>query len=289
MLLIACNPYFIGLSVFVFTDMLALLAMIAVWQGVETKRPWLAAIGLTTATLTRQYSAFLAAAVMLSAWLASQDSVRYRVRLAVWAMAAMIPLAGLVLLWGGSLSPVNSLRDRYLTEGVRFDPHALSLYLAVPGIYLLPVAVLTIRRASVRAWLIGALAAIWVLAIPVQAAPAQLQDGIGTVGFAHRAWLAVGGQTFASVGFATAALVSLAAVTTWLEAAEFERVRKVDHLFPWVALVCFWVIMPFSFQPWEKYALPELLLCAVLFARFDNSRIDANSVAPVRVACGYIL
>jgi hypothetical protein len=284
MVLIACNPYFVGLSVFVFTDMLALLAMIAVWHGVQTKRTWVAAIGLTTATLTRQYSAFLTAALIICSWLASEDSVRYRVRLTVAAMVAMIPLAALVVLWGGSLSPVNSLRNRYLTEGVRFDPHALSLYLAAPGIYLFPIVAFTLRHASVRAWLIGALGAIWVLAIPVQAAHAQLQDGIGTVGFTHRALLAVGGQTLARVGFATGALISLAALTTWLEAAEFEGTRKVDYLFPWVGVACFLVVMPFSFQPWEKYALSELLLCAVLFARFDNTRRDSSRRAPVKPA-----
>jgi hypothetical protein len=242
-------------------------------------------MGLTVATLTRQYSAFLAPAVIVSAWLGSQESVRYRVRLAVDAIVAMIPLAALVVLWGGSLTPVNSLRDRYLTEGLRFDPHALSLYLAMPGIYLFPIAVFTARRASVRAWLIGALSAMWVLAIPVRAARAQLLDGIVTVGFAHRGLVAIGGEMLASIGFAVAALVSVTAVTTWLEAAAWQRVRTVDQLFPWVALVCFCAVMPFSFQPWEKYALPELVFCAALFARFDPRR-GPNETAPVRAAPG---
>ena len=64
--IVAINPYFVGLSVFVFTDMLALLGMVVLWSGVQNGRAFATGGGLAVATLTRQYSAFLAAAIVIS-------------------------------------------------------------------------------------------------------------------------------------------------------------------------------------------------------------------------------
>ena len=36
-------------------------------------------------------------------------------------------------------TPINTLRGDYLSGGLRFDPHAVSLYLAWPGLALLPL------------------------------------------------------------------------------------------------------------------------------------------------------
>jgi hypothetical protein len=272
LLVIAINPYFVGTSIFVYTDMLALLGMVLAWLGVETKRWWLAGIGISVATLTRQYSAFLAAASVISAVLASGESRRDRVTLVAVAVLAMMPLVGLVVLWGGALSPVNHLREMYLSEGLRFDPHALSLYLAAPAIYLAPLTVSTLRSAGRREWLSAAIPVLWLAAFPVQASSAQLRDGIATVGFAHRAFLLVGEAWLAHAAFLTAAAVSVVAIATWLNAARVKERRELGPLFPWVALVCFLLLMPFSFQPWEKYALPELMIGAFLFGTFHDQR-----------------
>ena len=64
------------------------------------------------------------------------------------AVAGLIPLGLLVILWDWHLAPAHNVRDMYLSEGVRFDPHALSLYLAAPGAYLLPLVVSVARKAS---------------------------------------------------------------------------------------------------------------------------------------------
>jgi hypothetical protein len=272
----ALNPYFVGLSAFVFTDMLALLGMVMVWSGVQSGRPLVSAVGLAGATLTRQYSAFLAAAIVIMAVLANGNTPRQRMRWVAVAVVGMIPLGALVMLWGWSLSPVTYLRERYLADGLRFDPHAASLYLAAPGVYLFPLALVTLRQAQWTSWVAGLVVAMWVVLVPVQASPAQLGDGISTVGFAHRAFVAVLGDS-SHLGFVVAAIVGSASVTTWF-VAEWARwsghARTTNALFPWLALLSFGAMMPFSFQPWEKYALPQLVLCAGLFARYHCSPPD---------------
>jgi len=276
----ALNPYFVGLSAFVFTDMLALVGMVVAWRGVQRGSAFVSAVGVAWATLTRQYSAFLAAAMVITAVLANGNTHRQRSRLAVAAVVGMIPLGALVILWDFSLSPVTPLRERYLTDGLRWDPHSLSLYLAVPGIYLLPLALVTLRHAHWASWLTGLVVAMWVVVFPVQASAAQLGDGISTVGFAHRALVSSLGDRSAHLASVAATAVSAASISTWL-AADWTRwsrhSRTTDGLFPWIALVCFFALMPFSFQPWEKYALPELVICAGLFARYNGRQSDDRS------------
>jgi hypothetical protein len=269
-IVVAINPYFVGVSVFVFTDMLALLGMVVVWSGVQNGRAFATVTGLAVATLTRQYSAFLAAAIVIYVTLANGEPMRTRARLFLAALTGMIPLGVLIVFWGWSLSPDTYLRDRYLSDGVRFDPHALSLYMAAPGVYLLPLATITLRRAAWTAWLTGTVVAMWVVVFPVRASAAQLGDGIATVGFAHRAFVAAGGDALAYVAFVVATVVGVASMATWFtaERAQWWDRRNAIRLFPWVALLCFLALLPFSFQPWEKYALPELVICAGLFARY---------------------
>jgi hypothetical protein len=272
--LVAFGPYFVGTSVFVFTDMLALCGMVVTWNGLQSHRSSVVAAGLAVATLTRQYLVFVTAALAAAAMLARGESIRFRARLIVAAAAGTMPLAALMWLWGGTLSPVNPLREMYLSEGLRFDPHAFSLYLATPAVYLAPLVVVTLPRARWREWVVGALAALWAVAFPVQASAAQLQDGVTTVGFAHRALVYVGGPWLASAGFAFAALLSSAAIAVWWNATRPHEARTAGAWFPWLALGCFLLLMPFSFQPWEKYALPQLMICGFLFAA---SRLPARS------------
>jgi len=148
--LVTCvfNPYFFGLSLFVFTDMLATFFCVLWLEGHRRQSATIVALSIAGGVLTRQYLAFLAVATALycSAFVASRREALRLVMASVCGVAALLPL---VYLWGGSLSPSNSLRDVYTTEGIRFDPHALSLYLAVPGAYLLPLCAGYMNRFSV--------------------------------------------------------------------------------------------------------------------------------------------
>lgn len=43
-------------------------------------------------------------------------------------------------------------------------------------------------------------------------------------------------------------------------------------IFPWSGILCFLLVMPFSYMPWEKYALPLLLFMVLALCR-DSSAI----------------
>lgn len=256
------NPYFIGLSVFVFTDMLALLGLAMVALGVSRRKAWLSGSGLAVAVGARQYLAFLAVAMVLTALLSRDDRRRFR-NLIMPAVIGITPLALLILLWGGHLAPASDVRDTYLSEGVRFDPHALSLYLSSLSIYAFPLVLVVALRSSREVFVAATAVMAFVLAFPVQPSIAQTRDGLHTVGFIHRAIDAVANDRMEQVVFAMLAFVNGAAILSVLSAFRADwRARRIapTALFMLLGVVAFLLVMPFSFMPWEKYALPLCMM-----------------------------
>ena len=263
LVLFAANPYFVGLSVFVFTDMIALFGMALVLHASSAGRPGRAALGLAVATLARQDLAFLAAAVVLAALCSRDERDRGRVAWFATAVAGMLPLAALVWLWAG-LSPANNLRPLYLADGLRFDPHALSLYLALPGIYLAPlvVAVLVSVPFRLRHLGIACAAAGFVLLFPIAPSLPQVREGIHTVGFVHRASVALLPAGAVQWPFAIGAFTGWAAIGAVVLRGRHHfgsSALSIAGCLPLASAVAFLVVMPFSYMPWEKYGLPLLM------------------------------
>jgi hypothetical protein len=265
------NPYVIGTSVFVFTDMLALLMLVIVMAGMTNIRPWLVAVGVGGGLLTRQYNAFVALGAVITAAGAWRHGAR-RFPLAVlgWTAIAIVPFAWLAWLWRG-LAPVNDLRADLLSAGLRFNPRWLSLYLAAPGVYLAPLVVWSMwrRRPRRNALAVGFAGAMFTLVFPIQPAAVQVAQCCADTGYAHRALLKVPLSFFASTAFAIAAFawLSVMAETLFQSMARWRsRAAPIGEVFPWLALASFLLVMPWSYMPWEKYALPELVCAAVILA-----------------------
>ncbi|MCC7126771.1 MAG: hypothetical protein IT178_18110 [Acidobacteria bacterium] len=268
LLVVLLNPYFVGLSVFVFTDMPALLGMSLLGLGVVTGRPLVVCAGLIVATLARQYLVFLAPA-LVTAEIAGRWS-RGRVSigpLSIAAVVGLLPLGVMVLLWGGHLAPDNAWRPVYLSEGLRFDLHALTLYLALPAIYLAPLLAVQARRPPARVVAVSTLLAALAMMFPVQPSVAQTREGSHTVGFADRFLSATMPASVVDVFFAVMVLAGGVVIGTRLVRdlrtwrAEPSSLTAAA-VFPWLAALSFLLVMPFSYMPWEKYGLPLLMLIA---------------------------
>ena len=266
---IVLNPYFVGLSVLVFTDMLALLGLALTALGIQVTRPSMVAVGIAIGTCSRQYLAFLVPAVILAERLMQpRDFSTWRFTFA--ALLGLVPLSLLILLWDGHLTPANGIRETYLSEGFRYDPHALSLYLAAPGAYLLLLVAPVAWKAGPRLWALALLSATIVWLAPVQASIAQTREGVFAVGFVHRAAVALLPPFFVNVLFMV--LAALAIVALLKAGMGTIRQRAVaglslSDLFFWMATLSFLLVMPFSYLPWEKYALPLFMVMSPLIAR----------------------
>jgi hypothetical protein len=272
--LFVLNPYTVGLSVFVFTDMAALLGLAIAVHGVTAQRPMQTSAGIALATLSRQYLAFLAPALILTALSDRSMGTGDRIRWVVATGIGMAPLALLVWLWNGQLAPANAIREVYLSEGLRFDPHALSLYLAAPGAYLLPLlAIVAYHRTSLKATVGAMFAASWCFAIPVQPSLAQTREGVSTVGFVHRALTTALPPAAVDIAWYLLSVLWLAGIFGALTRRELRQDTRQATVvrFLWFSLAAFLVVMPFSYMPWEKYALPMLMIAILILAGHSQS------------------
>jgi hypothetical protein len=261
------NPYFAGLGVFVFTDMLSLLATVVVIDSVRTGRAWLAGIGVAAGVLTRQYDVFVAIAVAAYGLIA-------RRRAFTWASAmGVVPVLALMWLWQG-LAPDSVYRAELLSDSLSFHPQWLSLYLAAPGIYAAPLVVwqLVRRPPPMRTVLAAIGAAGWIPIFPVRPAAIQVAQCCPDTGYVHRALLAAGVPFLAPLTFFLSAAAWVATIPS--------TARAVRDPFAWLALAAFLAVMPFSYMPWEKYALPQLLFVVLLLSRSLSSSFSSAPGTP---------
>ncbi|MSO50478.1 MAG: hypothetical protein EXQ49_11380 [Acidobacteria bacterium] len=118
----------------------------------------------------------------------------------------------------------------------------------------------------------------------VQASIAQTREGAMTVGFLHRAlsvYLPAWGTTaffavMAMLGTAALLYCGQRTLSNWRTGA-----RPMTTVFLWARVGSFLVVMPFSYMPWEKYALPlpllMLMLSSLIFARNAGAAEDSTA------------
>ena len=277
------HPYTIGLSVFVFNDMLAVLLAVGLAIGIATTRPLLVVLASAAGLLTRQYFAFLTAAAALYYMLRWGRKRRPGdVAALAGLLVSGLPLAGLFLLWGG-LGPASATRAHYLSGGLSFNPASVTLYVTQLFTFLCPLLLLTPRpwAGKTRGWwaVVGGLSVVYWLA-PIHPSPTQTAAGIFTVGLLHRLVRATVGRIGAAaedVFFWLAFGLGLAVLLTMTQDIVSRRngAWPDTRTFLALAVLCYLVVMPFSYMRWEKYFMPLLPLTAVLLLALREDRLGA--------------
>jgi hypothetical protein len=266
------HPYTIGLSVFVFNDMPAILCAVLLAIGIAAGQPALVVLASAAGLMTRQYFAFLTAAAGVHYAIRWARGRRWGDLATLGALgASCLPLAGMFLLWGG-LAPAGARRPVYLSDGLAFNPASLTLYVTQLFTYLCPLLLWRPRSwtpGSWRGWAwIGGLSLAYWLA-PVRPAPPQVRAGIDTIGLLHRAIRATVGRLggaaedavfWVAFGLGLAVLVRVARDV----AARRNGAWPDARTFLGLAVLSFLAVMPFSYMHWEKYFMPLLPLAAVL-------------------------
>ena len=249
-LYLCLNPYIAAMSVMVYTDMFSLGLLCAALLGSARGSAVGMALPLAAALLSRQYLVFLVPALFLHHWHTRQRTMAWA------AVAAVLPLAALAVLWKG-LAPDSGMRGVYVTGSLRFQFTALVGYVAALFVYLAPPLLW-----RWRAW-VGWPAGVLLYALfPLRPSAPTLQHGFTTMGLLDRAlhflfpeqWTR---DIFYGMAFAAGVLV----LRRLIPAAAARREL------PALAVFSFLAVMPFSYLYWEKYLLPVLPLAAVAFVR----------------------
>jgi len=261
------NPYIIGISMFVFTDMLAILFLIICCLAVKNKSPALFVIASALGLLTRQYFAFLTVAAGLFYLFNYQQAKESRaIKMVFSAFLSFLPLLFLFVLWQGP-TPDNARKALYLKESLGFHPNSLTLYITQFSVYLLPV-ILFFRKdiykdkkmlltSFVISWL------YWVF--PVAPSTAAVEANIHTVGLFHKVVRFVLGAQYEHIFFFIFFFLGLPIVLGMILDC-YQRIKSPDVdflLFIDLAILTFLLMMPFSYLVWEKYFLPVVPLATI--------------------------
>ncbi|MDH5185709.1 MAG: hypothetical protein OEW70_01440 [candidate division WOR-3 bacterium] len=139
------NPYAIGLSVFVYTDMLPILFSIICCLVMIKPNPVIFAISLAGALLSRQYFVFFGSAACLYYLLKLfYQKESYALRMLVACIISFLPIFLLIFLWKG-LNPDNAMRKFYYAQGLSFQPNSIILYVLMFFVYFLPNYIISLK------------------------------------------------------------------------------------------------------------------------------------------------
>ena len=264
------NPYVIGSSLFVFTDISALFFLVlAVWAALRS-RPLAFLAAAAAALLTRQYLIFFVAVVggySAFRWLVHKE--RPALWMAISSVLSCLPLSALVVVWGG-LSPVTG-RQLWLhgTSGLAFYPFYLTNYLSTFPVYAFPFLIMAQRSIfrSINRWMIAIVLSAYYFFFPV--APSwvtQIETELHTIGYFHRlVKLISSSSTIEHIIFYLLFVIGINCLLFLIEDAwKRLRLRQMDsELLLDLAGISYFVVMAFSFHVWEKYLLPVLPLLSL--------------------------
>jgi 4-amino-4-deoxy-L-arabinose transferase-like glycosyltransferase len=258
------NPYMIGTSVFVFTDMMTMAFVAALVWAVFHERPLVFFFSAAGALFCRQYAVFLVLAA--GTYFLVRMIVRVGRSPAVMigaAVAAVIPLVSLCALWKG-IAPPSGLA--YWNPGGGFVYHwdYVSVYVAMSVVYCFPFVLLTWKKFYTdRRLLTYSLAGgLFYLAFPITPSKVTLeQTSHITVGLFHRAVKTLLPISAVEHAFFLVLFILGITVLACIVRDGWMRMKQGDAtfaLFLDISVVFFYLVMPFSYQNWEKYLLPLL-------------------------------
>ena len=281
----AINPYSAGISLFVFTDMLAILSLGLSLLSVIKRRPVLLGIGLSASLLSRQYLAFLIPPFFLFyalKLLYSKDIHDLKSLIAV--VLSCIPFGLLVLYWGGTC-PDNICKNNYVSYAFVFHPEFLTLYISQIFIYTFPFVLYHWKKYyfSTKIILISILTSAFYFLFPVKTSIPGMHANVLTVGYFHRFLKMFLNDGTTNLVFYFAFLLALPVFFTFLSDIVSDiRAKKFDIRFLSVCiLICFLIVMPFSYLVWEKYFLPVLPIVIFLILYDGGRKTNAEDLSRI--------
>jgi 4-amino-4-deoxy-L-arabinose transferase-like glycosyltransferase len=264
------NPYMIGTSVFVFTDMMTMAFVAALIWAVFRERPLIFFFSAAGALLCRQYTVFLVLAA------GTYFLIRMIVRggrspaaMIGAAVAAVIPLVSLFALWKG-IAPPSGLAYWNPGGGLAYHLDYVSVYVVMSVVYCFPFVLLAWKKLYTdgRLLIFSLAGGLFYLAFPIAPSKVTLeQTSHITVGLFHRTVKTLLPNSTVEHAFFLMLFIlgiPVLARTVWDGWMRVKRGDATFALFLDISVVFFYLIMPISYQNWEKYLLP---LLPILFMR----------------------
>jgi len=276
MALLLVNPYFAGLCLHVFTDMLALLLVVIAVTALRERRGLMLLVSVTLALLTRQYAIFMVAAAGVFLIVTLKGSGGRNRGLIAALLAGIIPLAVMMVLWRGPAPPAG-IERWIIDDGPVYRIRYIYIYTAFIALYSLPLVIFAWRRLlSIRSAAAGLALSSGALLFPLGASEVTLaQTDTKTVGLAHGLLTRVlGTGLMMDAVFWLLCLLGFMTLTALVDIDLGSKGRTGGFpMFLSLMVLAFLVIMPFSYQVWEKYlimVMPFFVLRLLMLVRKDD-------------------
>ena len=281
-LLIVINPYFFGAGVFVFTDMLTILFCLAAVISFLKDGVTLYIIFSTLAILCRQYAVIIPIAVIiffLISFIRKKPINRFYL---LGSLLTFLPLIFLFLFWGNIL-PESGIEKWIIPNSSFYNLDYIDTYVTFSIVYIFPFALVFLRKARIKYsnLTIAIIITIALSFFPVKPSMATLVlTDFETVGFVHQAiseffgYNSIGLKIILWIFLFIGCYINVEILKRlYIEIKEKRLDRKIILVLLWIL---FLLIMPFSYQVWEKYLtmiLPFFLLSIymILFPMNDKS------------------
>lgn len=259
-LLIVLNPYFIGTSVFVFTDMLTILFVVLSVIMFIKNRFFFYVLFSSLAILCRQYSVIIPLSIIIYSILISIKEKNFYVRFFIGSFISFIPLLILFIIWG-NIAPVIGIKKWVVQNDQLFNLSSINTYITFSIIYTLPLIIIFFYKWKdyrVTDLVISFVFTLILLFFPIKPSEAALQQtDVRTLGLAHKYFVFLLGSEslFLKLIFGTFLLIGCYLTTVLIRQLSiriFGTGLNRNMIFPIIWIV-FLLVMPFSYQVWEKY------------------------------------
>ncbi len=271
---VIANPYFFGTSVFVFTDMLTILLILAAVISLIKNRLYLFIILTAFAILCRQYAVVIPAAIIFYSFLNYKNDKANNRNYLIGSLITFLPLSVLFVIWK-NISPASGIEKWIVPNSSFYNIDYINTYITFSVIYILPLVIVFYKKIKFNyvTFLIAFVFTIIVSFFPIKTSMATLEfTDYKTVGIIHQTLVEfLGNESFWLKIILAFLLLAGCYINTEL-LKRFYTAIKTKSLDKEIIFTLLWVlfllIMPFSYQVWEKYLtmiLPFLILSIYLF------------------------
>jgi 4-amino-4-deoxy-L-arabinose transferase-like glycosyltransferase len=272
---LSLNPYMFGLSFFVYTDMLSILAIVMAIYFMQRNNIFMVAVCCAMGVLCRQYAVFFTIATGLF-YLAEYFKTKEKEQIwnCIKVCISIIVLIPLFILWKG-ISPANDLKSLYLNEPFQYHINALTAYLVCISIYCLPIITLYIyqrkNHLNLKTMVILAMLSFFYYLFPISTSACGIKAGYMHIGFVDKILHTIIPLDIV-IHIINHILFFISLTGLYLLIKESKENQVVRYAM--ISTGCFLLIMPFSYLTWEKYALPLIAIIIVTMGGETLKRIS---------------
>jgi len=284
---IMINPYVIGTGIFVYTDLLAFIFCISFLIGYTKSNIYITAMSSIMMLLTRQYLIIFPISLIIYDFISYNfDKQKKYLFEIILLLLSFTPYIILYTIWGG-IAPKTGL-DKWVIPNLErsFNFSAINSYISFLTIYSLPFVLISFKKRfqehlNKTNLLIAIPFLINFLLFGVKASEVTiLQTNLETIGLVHRLIKKITYfeiiENIILIAFYFIGIIILINFSRELLKQLKEKINGINN-FLIIIILSFLLIMPFSYQIWEKYLIPILPIFILLLYRLFISSLDKNT------------